>query len=196
MHRRHLLAGAGALTLSFSLPARAAANAAEDFVSASILKGFDILNDAGAEPNERRQRFATFLLGLTDVRRVALFLIGSYAEKAAPADLDDYAAAYRAYLMSVYQSYFALYAGQSLRLVSSRERAPGDFVVSTEMTGGKTMPVDFRIRIDGASALLLDVAVGGIWLALAQRAQFMSVLSQNNGDVKALSAHLRRIAQP
>lgn len=194
MHRRHLLAGAGALTLSCSLPARAAANAAEDFVSASILKGFDILNDAGVAAGERRARFATFLLGLTDVRRVALFLVGPYAEKAAPADLDDYVAAYRAYLMSVYQAYFALYAGQSLRVVSSRERAPGDFVVSTEMTGGKAMPVDFRIRIDGSAALLLDVAVGGVWLALAQRAQFMSVLSQNNGDVKALSAHLREIA--
>ena len=193
MHRRHLLVGAGALSVTFSLPALAA-NAAEDFVSASILKGFDILNDAALPAAERQQRFATFLLGLTDVRRVALFLIGPYAEKCAPADLDDYVAAYREYLMSVYQSYFALYAGQSLRVVSSRERAPGDFVVSTEMTGGKALGVDFRVRIDGAAPLLLDVAVGGVWLALAQRAQFTAVLAQNNGDVKALSADLRRLA--
>ena len=193
MHRRDILVGAGALTVSFSLPALAV-NAAEDFVSASILKGFDILNDANLAAAERQQRFATFLLGLTDVRRVALFLLGSYAQKSSPADLDDYVAAYREYLMSVYQSYFALYAGQSLRVVSSRERAPGDFIVTTEMTGGKALGIDFRIRLDGAAPLLLDVAVGGVWLALAQRAQFTSVLSQNNGDVKALSAHLRRIA--
>lgn len=195
MHRRHLLVGAGALTVSFSLPSLAA-NAAEDFVSVSILKGFDILNDAAVPVTERQQRFATFLLGLTDVRRVALFLLGSYADRGAPADLDDYVAAYREYLMSVYQSYFALYAGQSLRVVSSRERAPGDFVVSTEMTGGKALGIDFRVRIDGASPLLLDVAVGGVWLALAQRAQFTSVLAQNNGDVKTLSANLRRLAHP
>jgi phospholipid transport system substrate-binding protein len=200
MHRRHWLVGAGALSVSFSVPALTqkafAANAAEDFVSASILKGFDILNDTGMAMAERQQRFATFLLGLTDVRRVALFLLGAYADKAAPADLDDYVAAYREYLMSVYQSYFALYAGQSLRVVSSREHAPGDFVVSTQMTGGKALGIDFRVRIDGPAPLLLDVAVGGVWLALAQRAQFISVLAQNNGDVKALSAHLRRIAHP
>jgi phospholipid transport system substrate-binding protein len=195
MHRRHLLVGAGALSVSFSLPALAA-NAAEDFVSASILKGFAILNDAGMSAMQRQQRFASFLLGLTDVRRVALFLLGSYADKAAPADLDDYVAAYREYLMSVYQSYFALYAGQSLRVVSSREHAPGDFVVSSQITGGKALGIDFRVRIDGPAPLLLDVAVGGVWLALAQRAQFTSVLAQNNGDVKALSAHLRRIAHP
>lgn len=193
MHRRHLLIGASALTVSFSLPV-AASNPAEDFVSGNILKGFDILNDASAGPAERRARFATFLLGLSDVRRVALFLIGPYADKAQPADIDDYVAAYREYLMSVYQAYFALYAGQSLRVVSSREHAPGDYVVTTQMTGGQAMPIDFRVRTDGAAPLLLDVAVGGVWLASAQRAQFTSVLAQNNGDVKALSANLRRNA--
>jgi len=198
MHRRHVL-GAGALALScFSFLSPAwAANAAEDFVSASILKGFDILNDSGASPAERRQRFATFLLGLTDVRRVALFLLGPYAAKADAADLDSYVAAYRDYVMSVYQSYFSLYAGQSLRVVSSRERAPGDFVVTTQVTGGNvaTPPIDFRVRTDGERPLLVDIAVGGVWLALAQRDQFMAVLASNNGDVKQLVAHLRTITR-
>jgi phospholipid transport system substrate-binding protein len=199
MHRRYFLVSAGALTVSFSLPVFSlpawAANVAEDFVTGSILKGFDILNDTGAGAADRRQRFATFLLGLTDVRRVALFLLGAYAAKAAPADVDDYVAAYREYVLSVYQSYFALYAGQSLRVTSSRERAPGDVIVNTQMTGGQAgLPIDFRVRTDGATPLLLDVAVGNVWLALAQRDQFIAVLTQNNGDVKALSAHLRRIA--
>ena len=200
MHRRHLLLGASALalvslSLAFSPPAWAA-DAAEDFVSASILKGFDILNDSNISPVERRQRFASFLLGLTDVRRVALFLLGPYAAKTNAADLDDYLAAYRDYIMSVYQSYFALYEGQSLKVVSSRMRAPGDFIVSTQMVGAKSaaLPIDFRVRTDGERPLLLDVAVGGVWLALAQRDEFNAVLASNNGDVKALSAHLRSIA--
>jgi phospholipid transport system substrate-binding protein len=197
MYRRHLL-GAGALALSClspGLPAWAA-NAAEDFVSASILKGFDILNDTSVSLAERRQRFATFLLGLTDVRRVALFLLGPYAAKADAPDTDAYVAAYRDYIMSVYQSYFSLYAGQSLRVVSSRERAPGDYVVSTQITGGNAAaPIDFRVRTDGERPLLLDIAVSGVWLALAQRDQFMAVLAANNGDVKILTSHLRDITR-
>ena len=201
MHRRHLLLGATALTASFSFLFSSgawAANAAEDFVSASIQKGFAILNASGASAADRRQRFAEFLLGLTDVRRVALFLIGPYAAKASAADLDDYLAAYRDYITSVYQSYFALYAGQSLRVMSSRERAPGDFVVSTQIAGGNNnagLPIDFRVRTDGAQPLLLDVAVGGVWLALAERDQFLAVLAQNNGDLKTLTAHLRSITR-
>ena len=57
------------------------------------------------------------------MRRVALFLLGRYASTATPADLDAYVAAYQDYILAVYQSYFSQYAGQSLRVSQSRERA-------------------------------------------------------------------------
>ena len=47
------------------------------------------------------------------------------------------------------------------------------------------------LRTDGAKPVLVDLAVSGVWLALAQRDEFLSVLAQNNGDIKALSTHLR-----
>src|SRR5271155_2437947 len=106
MHRRHLLLGVAVLPLSFSA---LAANVAEDFVSGNIQAGFTILNDQSLSPEERRRRFAAFLLELTDLRRVALFLLGRYQAGAAPADLDAYVAAYKDYIMAVYQSYFARY---------------------------------------------------------------------------------------
>ena len=194
MHRRHLLLGAGALTLAFALPAQAA-NPAEDFVAGNIQAGFNILNDGGMGAAERRQRFADFLLGLTDVRRVAIFSLGRYAAGVSQADLDAFIAAYQNYALSIYQSYFQLYAGQTLKVISSRERAAGDFIVTTNMAGQGNAPleVDFRVRTDGAKPLLVDVAVAGVWLALAQRDQFLATLAQNNGDIKALTAHLQAL---
>jgi phospholipid transport system substrate-binding protein len=195
MHRRHLLLGAGALGFGFMpifAPAAWAANTAESFVGSNIQAGFDILNDRNASASERRDRFAAFLLGLTDVRRVALFMLGRYATGADQADLDGYVAAYQDYVLGIYQSYFQLYAGQTLRVISSRERAPGDFIVTTNMVGqANAVDIDFRVRTDDAKPLLVDVAVGGVWLALAQRDQIQAVLAQNNGDLKALIAHLR-----
>jgi len=194
MHRRHLLLGAAALTFAPPFMSVAwAANAAEDFVSGNIQAGFDILNDATASPAQRRERFASFLLELTDVKRTALFMLGRYAADALQADLDAYTAAYQDYVTTMYQSYFSLYSGQSLHVTSSRERAPGDFVVATNMTGSGSTPlqIDFRVRTDGAKPLLLDIGIAGVWLALAQRDEFLSVLAQNNGDIKVLAAHLR-----
>jgi ABC-type transporter MlaC component len=197
MNRRHLLLSAGAIPFasSFAPPfvsAAWAANAAENFISGNIQAGFDILNDKGASPAQRRERFASFVLGLTDVKRVALFLLGRYAADAPQADLDDYVSTYQDYVLSLYQSYFSLYAGQSLRVTSSRERAPNDFVVTTNMVGANNTPleIDFRVRTDGAKPVLVDLGVAGVWLALAQRDQFLAVLAQNNGDIKALTAHL------
>ena len=199
MHRRNLLLGAGALPLLFAASAQTAfaADPAQDFISGNIQTGFDILNDRSLGAAERSRRFASFFLGLTDLRRVAVFLLGQYAAQAAPADIDAYVAAYQDYVLSVYQSYFGRYAGQSLRVKSSRERAPADYIVSTEMVGGASQPmqIDFRVRTDGAKPVLVDFAVEGVWLALAQRDQFTSVLAQNHGDVKALTAHLVALQQ-
>ena len=195
MHRRHLLVGAAALALPFASAARAS-NPAEDFISSNIQTGFDILNDRSLGASERNQRFASFFLGLTDLRRVAIFLLGQYASQASPADLDAYVAAYQGYVLSVYQAYFARYAGQTLRVRASRERAPGDYIVNTDMVGGgQSMQIDFRVRTDGAKPVLVDFAVEGVWLALAERDQFVSVLAQNNGAIKALTAHLTAMQQ-
>jgi len=196
MYRRIFLLGAGALGLGLvsNVAAQAqAGNAAEDFVRNNIQAGFDILNDRNAAPAQRRDRFSSFLLGLTDVKRVALFLLGPYAAKASQADLDAYVASYQEYVLGVYQSYFQLYAGQTLQVLSSRERAPQDFVVATTMAGQQSaaLEIDFRVRTDQAKPVLVDVAVAGLWLALAQRDQIQSVLAQNNGDINALIAHLR-----
>jgi phospholipid transport system substrate-binding protein len=194
MNRRHLLLAIGAAVPAFAFPDFAwAATPAESFVADKVHNGFDILNDKAASAAQRKERFAAFLLGLTDVKRVAIFLLGKYAASAAPADIDAYYAAYQDYILAVYQSYFAQYAGQTLKVLDSRERAPQDFVVRTNMIGGSggPMEIDFRVRTDGAKPVLVDLSVAGVWLALAQRDQFQSVLAQNNGDIKALTAHLR-----
>lgn len=191
MHRRHLLRGAAVLAAATISPAWAD-DPAQRFVASNIQTGFDILNDKTLSAPARREKFAAFLEGVTDIRRVAMFLAGAAASSAAPADVDAYVAAYRDYILAVYQSYFAQYAGQTLQVVSSRARAADDYVVDTMLTGDTPLPVSFRVRTDGGRPVLVDIAVAGVWLALAQRDQFSAVLTQNGGDIKALSAHLRQ----
>lgn len=192
MHRRQFLLALPVGAVGFCASPAWAADPAETFVSTNIQQGFDILNDFAATLPQRRERFANFVIGLTDVRRVATFLLGRYAATASPTDIEAYVAAYQDYVLAVYQSYFAQYAGQSLRVIESRERAANDYVVRTMITGDKAAPmeIDFRVRTDGAKPVLVDMGIAGIWLALAQRDQFTAVLGQNNGDIKALIAHL------
>jgi len=178
--------------------ARAAANPAESFVDDNIHKGLEILRDKKLSSIQRRDQFETLLLGLVDVRRIALFTLGQYRRSAPPEDVEAFINAFKNYATAAYQSYFAKYTNQTLKVTGSTQRAPTDFIVQTLLVDPNTSQppaeVDFRVRTDTGKPVLVDVAYQGIWLSLEQRDQFVAFLGQNNGNVRTLSAHLSELA--
>ena len=64
--------------------ARAGRDPAEDYVQGNIHKGLDILNNKQLSTEQRRVQFANFLLGLTDMKRIADFTLGQYRRTASP----------------------------------------------------------------------------------------------------------------
>ncbi len=179
-------------------PAAAAQNVAEAFVDENIHEGLDILKDKKLNSVQRRDQFETLLLGLVDVRRIALFTLGQYRRTAPPEDVEAFVGAFKNYATAAYQSYFAKYTNQNLKVIGSTQRNPTDFIVQTQLLepGSSQQPaeVDFRVRTDAGKPVLVDVAYQGIWLSLAQRDQFVGFLGQNNGNVRTLIAHLSELA--
>jgi phospholipid transport system substrate-binding protein len=204
--RRGFISGGLALGLAVvglgltSLPA-AAANPAENFVQDNIHKGLDLLNNRAASADQRRTQFATFLLGLTDMKRIADFTLGQYRRSASPADLAAFDAAFQTYAVAVYQSYFARYAGQTLKVTGSQARAADDFIVNTQLidpndhSGQAPLVVEFRVRTDTGKPVVIDFSVSGIWLAIEERDQFTSFLGQNGGNIALLNSHLNDLAK-
>lgn len=187
--------------LAFGAPCAAAATPAETLIAGNIQTGLGILGNAQLTVADRKAQFESFLLGITDMKRIALFTLGSHAQSASAADKDAFVAAFQTYAVAVYQSYFARYSGQTLTVVRSYERAPGDFIVVTNMIAPRDsgaqapLEVDFRVRTDGERPQIVDFSVAGMWLALAERDDFSAVLAQSKGDVPALTAHLQAVAR-
>jgi phospholipid transport system substrate-binding protein len=178
-----------------------AATPAETFVQNNIHVGLDILNNKSLSTDTRRTQFSTFLLGLTDMKRIADFTLGQYRRGASPADLAAFDTAFQNYAVAVYQSYFAKYAGQTLKVTNSQARTADDFIVATQMidpndhSGQAPLEVDFRVRTDTGKPVVTDFSVAGIWLALEERDQFTSFLGQNGGNIHALIGHLDDLAK-
>ena len=176
----------------------AAANVAEAFVGDNIHKGLEILNNKKLTTVQRRDQFEGFLLGLVDVRRIGLFTLGQYRRTAPPDDVEAFVVAFKNYAVAAYQSYFAKYSGQTLKVTGSTERSPTDFIVATQLldpaSNQPPLEVDFRVRTDTGKPVLVDVSVSGIWLSLEERDQFVAFLGQNNGNVRTLIAHLSDMA--
>jgi phospholipid transport system substrate-binding protein len=184
-----------------ALPAAAAANPAENFVQDNIHKGLELLNNKSLSVDQRRAQFSEFLLGLTDMKRIADFTLGQYRRGASPADLAAFDTAFQNYAVAVYQSYFARYAGQTLKVTGSQARSADDFIVSTQMidpndhSGQAPLDVDFRVRTDAGKPVVTDFSVAGIWLALEERDQFTSFLGQNGGNINTLISHLNELTK-
>ena len=175
-----------------------AANVAETFVDENIRKGLDILKDKKLTTTQRRDQFETLLLGLVDVRRIGLFTLGQYRRTAPPEDVEAFLSAFKNYATAAYQSYFARYTNQTLKVTGSTQRTPTDFIVQTQLidpnSNQQPSEVDFRVRTDTGKPVLVDVAYQGIWLSLEERDQFVAFLGQNNGNVRTLIAHLSELA--
>jgi phospholipid transport system substrate-binding protein len=200
--RAFLVMSAAAAALLFTgIPAMAAANPAEDFVQDNIHKGLELLNNKQLSADQRRTQFEGFLLGLTDMKRIADFTLGQYRRSASPADLAAFESAFQNYAVAVYQSYFAKYAGQTLKVTGSQTRAADDIIVATQLidpndnSGQQPLEVDFRVRTDGGKTVVVDFSVAGIWLALEERDQFTAFLGQNNGNIHTLISHLSELAK-
>ena len=182
-------------------PAAAATTPAETFVQDNIHVGLDILNNKSLSTDARRTQFANFLLSLTDMKRIADFTLGQYRRGASPADLAAFDTAFQNYAVAVYQSYFAKYAGQTLKVTNSQARTADDFIVATQLidpkdhSGQAPLEMDFRVRTDGGKLVVTDFSVAGIWLALEERDQFTSFLGQNGGNIAMLDSHLNDLAK-
>lgn len=199
--RRAFLAALLSLSASLFAGPAFAASPAEDFVQQNIHRGLDILNNKQLSSEQRRSQFEGFLMGLTDMKRIANFTLGQYRRTASPGDIAAFETAFQNYAVAVYQSYFAKYAGQSLKVIGSQQRSSDDFIVATQLidpndkSGQQPLEVDFRVRTDSGKPVVVDFSVAGIWLALEERDQFTAFLGQNNGNIHTLIGHLNDLAK-
>ncbi|MEA2824627.1 MAG: phospholipid transport system substrate-binding protein [Alphaproteobacteria bacterium] len=190
------------VAIIFSAPAAfaAAATPAETFVQQNIDKGYAILN-ASLSDEQRRAQFRTFMLALTDTRRIGMFTLGQYANGASKADLDKFTDAFIDYAVAVYESRLSKYKGQTLKVTGSSERAADDVVVNADVvnpnsSNGQPFKVGFRVRkTSDGRPIITDMQVEGVWLALSQRSDFTGFLQQHGGSLAALTENLHMQAQ-
>jgi phospholipid transport system substrate-binding protein len=175
---------------------------AENYVSANVQRGLTILNNKTLPDADRRSQFRDFLTNLTDIRRIAVFTLGTAIHTASPAQVNAFVDAFRNYAVAVYESRLKAYAGQTLKVMGGKDHGPNDYVVQTTLvdpTGrteqqGEPIEVDFRVDNSSGRFVVIDVAIVGVWLAIEERDQFTAFLEENGGNLSALVNHLNELA--
>jgi len=187
-----------ALPFTFAVQSAHAASPAEAFIDQNVVKGLSILGDKSITEQQRRDKFRTFLTGLTDLKRIALFTLGPAKRTATDAEKAQFVDAFRDFAVAIYETRLSNYSGQTLKVTGSQTTGRGDTIVNAMIidphassAADKNLPVAFRVSDDGGKLVVIDVNVLGVWLAIEERDQFSSFLGDHGNNVGALVAHLK-----
>lgn len=173
---------------------------AESFVQSNVQRGLAILNNRSLSAEQRSAQFRSFLLQLTDLRRIALYTLGPARRTTSEADQNAFVDAFRDYAFAVYEQEFSKYSGQTLKVTGSIQRANGDYLVTTQLIdpnaprNEEPIEVDFRVFGTDGRYSVADITVVGLDLAITEQDEFTSFLAQHNNDVKLLTANLHQRA--
>ena len=168
----------------------------EEYVRTNANDVLASLNAPGLSASERRDQFQTYMDEFTNLDAVAKFVIGKYAKRFSPEEMDAYLETFRDYALVVYEVYFNEYRGRDVKVTGSTDRNPRDSIVDTEIVraDGQELEVRWRVLNRRGTYQVVDVALNAdgnvIWLAIEQQAQFLSILDQNNGSADALIAKI------
>ena len=169
--------------------------AAETFVSTEANRALQILGDHGLSIEAKKAAFHKFVDEVADVPAITNYVLGKYRRVVTEDQYRTFAVTFRDFANTVYESRLGIYRGETLKVVASTVRRPGDVIVTSLVVGGQTKePVKVLWRVLRAADgrwRAVDVQVEGVWLAVTEQQDFVSTLDNAHGDINVLIAQLK-----
>jgi ABC-type transporter MlaC component len=132
----------------------------------------------------------------TDFRRTTQFAVGSAWSKATPAQQDALFKQFQTLLAHTYATQLMQVRGQQTQFkfppMAPLPAGASDAVVRTMVvSGGDTMPIDYRVHKTDAGWKIYDINMMGAWMIVVYRQQFSAQLAKGgiDGLIKFIAAH-------
>jgi phospholipid transport system substrate-binding protein len=166
---------------------------AEEFIA--TIAG-DILAVAHSDlpPDDKKLRFQALLEAHADIPTIAVFSLGKYASRLAEEMREQYFTLVAGYISRIFVTHSTNLGGRAVNVTGSTIRSERETLVQSMVwfDSGRALPVIWRVIATDVGFKVFDVSVNGIWLAIQQRSEFVSLIQENNGDINALLAFLTR----
>lgn len=196
--RRRLLTSGAVLSALLIAPWAAstpasASTAAERYI-ASLGKSILVVAAGGGSRAQMSSKFRVIMARHAAIPAIGIFSLGKYKSKLPGGRRAEYFKLIEKFVAGLFVKYAKEFAGNRIEVTGSKARSAKDIIVSSKVyfAGGKApLNVQWRLLKSGGGYKIFDVRVLGIWLAIQQRSEFVSVIKRNNGDVNALLKFLR-----
>ena len=145
---------------------------------------------------KKNLQFTDLVMSSIDMNLISKFVLSKYWKIASQEQRDVYIKAFEEYFISSYANKLDQYSGEKIVIVSS-DAAKKFVIVKSNIVrdGADTLKIelDWRLLTRDGQTKIIDLSIEGISLIVAQREEFQSYLSNNDGDLDALINKLRSI---
>jgi len=183
-----------AISLGVAVPTRAedGSPAASAFMRSLGAKAVTELTDATLLQPAREARFRRFLNDHFDMPGMSKFVLGRYWRMATPQERAEFQQLFEDFIVHSYSARLVDYRGAIIVSGSSKD-ASSSFIVHSKIDtpASEDIRVDWRVRSNGDSFVIVDIIVEGVSMAVTQRSQFASVIQSRGGKVANLLEALR-----
>tara|TARA_R110002096_G_scaffold215838_6_gene403734 strand:+ start:2558 stop:3133 length:576 start_codon:yes stop_codon:yes gene_type:complete len=156
-------------------------------------QALEVLSTSAPRDIERRAKLETLFRQSMDIDFVARFAAGRYWRQMSDQEQQDYRDAFEQYVLRLYAGQLNGYSGESFTVLGSREVDANDTIVSSQLSRPNKAPVDidWRVRMSGGEAKIIDVSIEGVSMALNQRQEFSSIMQR-----EGVAGLIKRLRQP
>ena len=178
-----LLATLPLATTVIALPAAAAVDNSDPqrFVTTLTTDGFAAMKGGKAAA---KAEFKALLSSNVAVDQIGNRLLGRFRATATPAQLAAYKAALPNYIVGTYADRLFEYSDATIKVIRSTPTGSGSADVATQVTkpGRQPVPAVWSVVDIGGQWKMANLRVAGINVALAQQADFESVIQRQGLD--------------
>ncbi|MDC3143873.1 ABC transporter substrate-binding protein [Pelagibacteraceae bacterium] len=170
--------------------------AEEKFVSEFADNAISILSSENLDSSQKNIQFTELVLSSIDLNLISKFVLSKYWKTATDDQKNSYLVAFKQYFISSYANKLDQYSGEKVVIVSSNAAKKFVIVKSNIVRDGTDtlkIELDWRLLSRDGQTKIIDLSIEGISLIIAQREEFQSFLSNNEGNIDALIEKINSI---
>lgn len=151
-------------------------------------------SNQGADAQKRVSEFRAIFRENFDIAEIGKFVLGVHWRNATEKQRADYLKEFENYVVRTYAERLSEYSGEQFEVGRVQAEGARSFVDSRIVRpSGPPIRIVWEVEKSGASYRVTDVKIENVSMSQTQRSDFSSFVSQNGGNVDALTARLKQV---
>ena len=169
-----------------------------EFVSLLTTEASDVLSSKLSD-DEKIKRLKEIGERSVDIDGVGLYTLGKYRKSLNDNQKKQYEELFKNYFLKSFSGRLVVYTDAKIAVLSEEIKNEKYTIVYSKLIGTSERPeikIDWRVYTkDPENPLIRDLSIEGVSLARAQKEEFNSIISNNDGNIEALFDNLNKFLE-